>query len=61
MGLKHRVHPLAASLALDQLGQLDSYLDGRAKMATCLLEHLKTSPASGSRGSARHCAPPGTA
>lgn len=44
MGLKHRVHPLAASLALDQLGQLDDYLDGRAQIAACLLEHLKDTP-----------------
>jgi len=44
MGLKHRVHPLAASLALDQLGQLDGYLDGRAEIAACMLENLKDVP-----------------
>jgi dTDP-4-amino-4,6-dideoxygalactose transaminase len=44
MGLKHRAHPLAASLALDQLGQLDDHLHGRAKIAACLLEQLKDIP-----------------
>lgn len=44
VGLKHRVHPLAASIALDQLGHLDDYLDGRAQIAAYLLEHLKDTP-----------------
>ncbi|MFD6072674.1 DegT/DnrJ/EryC1/StrS family aminotransferase, partial [Amycolatopsis lurida] len=33
MGLKFRIHPLAAAIALDQLERLDSYLIGRAEIA----------------------------
>ncbi|RLK58777.1 DegT/DnrJ/EryC1/StrS family aminotransferase [Actinokineospora cianjurensis] len=44
MGLKLRVHPLAASLALDQLALLDDYLDGRAKIAQMLCEALGELP-----------------
>ncbi len=40
MGLKHRIHPLAAALGLQQLPQLDTYLDGRAAMARYLCEQL---------------------
>ena len=43
-GLKHRIHPLAAAIALDQLGQLDGYLDGRAKVAACLADQLGDIP-----------------
>ena len=40
MGLKHRIHPLAASIALDQLGHLDEYLAGRTRIATYMVEEL---------------------
>nr|WP_218003367.1 DegT/DnrJ/EryC1/StrS family aminotransferase [Nocardia transvalensis] len=33
MGLKHRIHPMGAALALEQLGRLDEYLEGRANIA----------------------------
>jgi perosamine synthetase len=44
MGLKHRIHPLAASIALDQLGRLDEYLNGRERMAAYLCEQLDDLP-----------------
>ncbi|WP_131769963.1 DegT/DnrJ/EryC1/StrS family aminotransferase [Candidatus Protofrankia californiensis] len=44
MGLKHRIHPLAASIALDQLGHLDEHLAGRERIATHLCEHLDDLP-----------------
>jgi dTDP-4-amino-4,6-dideoxygalactose transaminase len=44
MGLKFRIHPLAARIALDQLGHLDSYLEGRATIATYLCEQLGQLP-----------------
>lgn len=44
MGLKHRIHPLAASIALGQLDRLDEYLEGRAQIAAYLLEHLDGIP-----------------
>jgi dTDP-4-amino-4,6-dideoxygalactose transaminase len=44
MGLKHRIHPLAASIALDQLGHLDEYLAGRDRIATSMIEQLKDLP-----------------
>ncbi|MFI5558519.1 DegT/DnrJ/EryC1/StrS family aminotransferase [Amycolatopsis japonica] len=40
MGLKYRIHPLAAAIALDQLERLDSYLIGRAEVAGILGEEL---------------------
>ncbi|MFK0249723.1 DegT/DnrJ/EryC1/StrS family aminotransferase [Amycolatopsis azurea] len=40
MGLKFRIHPLAAAIALDQLERLDSYLIGRAEVAGILGEEL---------------------
>jgi perosamine synthetase len=43
-GLKHRIHPLAASIALDQLGHLDTYLDGRARIATAIAAELDGIP-----------------
>ncbi|SNR74255.1 dTDP-4-amino-4,6-dideoxygalactose transaminase [Haloechinothrix alba] len=43
-GLKHRIHPLAASLALAQLEHLDSYLEGRAIIAANLCEQLAELP-----------------
>ncbi|MEU7631483.1 DegT/DnrJ/EryC1/StrS family aminotransferase [Nocardia sp. NPDC049220] len=39
-GLKHRIHPLAASLARDQLANLDGYLDGRDRVARYLRDQL---------------------
>ncbi|WP_326642310.1 DegT/DnrJ/EryC1/StrS family aminotransferase [Streptosporangium sp. NBC_01755] len=44
MGLKSRIHPLAASIALDQLGHLDDYLKGRATTAAYLCERLSELP-----------------
>ncbi|MFF5498961.1 DegT/DnrJ/EryC1/StrS family aminotransferase [Streptomyces aquilus] len=44
MGLKHRIHPLAARIALDQLGHLDEYLDSRERVATYLRERLDAVP-----------------
>lgn len=40
MGLKHRIHPLAAVIAEQQLGRLDEYLAGRAITAAYLCEEL---------------------
>ncbi|WP_431432108.1 DegT/DnrJ/EryC1/StrS family aminotransferase [Actinophytocola sp.] len=44
MGLKFRIHPLAARIALDQLGQLDGYLAGRAAIAEYLRDQLGQLP-----------------
>jgi perosamine synthetase len=44
MGLKHRIHPLAAAIACDQLGHLDEYLKGRERIAAYLIEHLDELP-----------------
>ncbi len=44
MGLKFRIHPLAASIALDQLGRLDDYLKGRTATAAYLCERLSELP-----------------
>lgn len=44
MGLKFRIHPLAASIALDQLDRLDDYLAGRARVARYLCDHLGQLP-----------------
>ncbi len=41
MGLKHRIHPLAASIAIGQLRHLDEYLEGRAQVAACLTGQLR--------------------
>lgn len=40
MGLKFRIHPLAAAIALGQLERLDSYLIGRTEIAGILGEEL---------------------
>ena len=40
MGLKHRIHPLAAAIGLEQLRRLDEYLDGRQQIAAQLCEQL---------------------
>jgi perosamine synthetase len=40
MGLKHRIHPLAASIALDQLHHLDDRLTGRERIASLMCERL---------------------
>jgi dTDP-4-amino-4,6-dideoxygalactose transaminase len=44
MGLKFRIHPLAARLGLDQLGRLDDYLAGRASVASYLCDELGKLP-----------------
>ena len=44
MGLKFRIHPLAARIALDQLRHLNDYLDGRDKIARYLCTHLGDLP-----------------
>lgn len=44
MGLKHRIHPLAASVALDQLDHLDDYIEGRQKTAQAIAEGLEGAP-----------------
>lgn len=44
MGLKLRIHPLAAAIALDQLARLDDYLTGRAAIAQYLCEQLGKLP-----------------
>lgn len=44
MGLKHRIHPLAASVALDQLDHLDDYIEGRQKTARAIAEGLEGVP-----------------
>lgn len=43
-GLKLRIHPLAAALAFDQLGRLDSYLVSRAEIARHLTERFSRVP-----------------
>jgi dTDP-4-amino-4,6-dideoxygalactose transaminase len=44
MGLKHRIHPLAAAIALDQLGHLDDYLTGRNRIAAHITDRLDGLP-----------------
>lgn len=44
MGLKHRIHPLAARIALDQLSSLDGYLEGRERMAAVMRDQLAELP-----------------
>ncbi|GAB2710494.1 hypothetical protein GCM10027089_37690 [Nocardia thraciensis] len=43
-GLKHRIHPLAASLARNQLPNLEDYLSGRATVARYLCDQLSDLP-----------------
>ncbi|MFF8367815.1 DegT/DnrJ/EryC1/StrS family aminotransferase [Streptomyces lydicus] len=43
-GLKLRIHPLAAALALDQLSRLDTYLAGREEIAAYLIRELGRIP-----------------
>ncbi|MET8779487.1 DegT/DnrJ/EryC1/StrS family aminotransferase [Nocardia sp. NPDC004654] len=38
MGLKHRIHPIAAAIALQQLSRLDDYLTGRQYIAEHIAE-----------------------
>jgi perosamine synthetase len=40
MGLKHRIHPMAAAIALEQLEHLDEYLTGRTSCAEQICEAL---------------------
>lgn len=44
MGLKHRIHPLAAAIALQQLDHLAIYLDGRARIARRMVDAINTIP-----------------
>jgi perosamine synthetase len=44
MGLKFRIHPLAAAIALSQLTHLDTYLDGRNLIATRMRDALRDLP-----------------
>jgi dTDP-4-amino-4,6-dideoxygalactose transaminase len=44
MGLKLRIHPLAATIALSQLTHLDDYLHGRQAVATRMRETLRGLP-----------------
>ena len=44
MGLKLRIHPLAAAIALDQLARLDTYLDARTTMAEVICKELGKLP-----------------
>jgi len=44
MGLKFRIHPLAAAIALSQLAHLDEYLQGRREIATRMCETLNGLP-----------------
>lgn len=48
MGLKHRIHPLAANIATGQLRHLDDYIAGRQRTASMIAEGLRDVPASGS-------------
>jgi dTDP-4-amino-4,6-dideoxygalactose transaminase len=41
MGLKLRIHPLAAAIAYDQLQKIDNYLNVKREIASYLIEHLK--------------------
>lgn len=44
MGLKLRIHPLAAALALDQLDRLDERLGGRRWVAAQMMDRLRAVP-----------------
>ena len=44
MGLKHRIHPLAASIAIDQLYHADDYIAGRQRIARVITEGLRDVP-----------------
>lgn len=44
MGLKFRIHPLAATIALNQLTHLDAYLDGRNLIAARMRDALNALP-----------------
>jgi perosamine synthetase len=44
MGLKFRIRPLGAAIALDQLGRLDDYLAGRTHIARYLCDQLGQLP-----------------
>ncbi|MEU2043290.1 DegT/DnrJ/EryC1/StrS family aminotransferase [Nocardia niwae] len=44
MGLKHRIHPLAATIALEQLAHLDDYLTGRQRIAEYIHDELRREP-----------------
>ncbi|MCH7229921.1 aminotransferase class I/II-fold pyridoxal phosphate-dependent enzyme [Glycomyces sp. L485] len=44
MGLKHRIHPVAAAIGLEQLARLGSYLDGRERVAGRMIQFLNRVP-----------------
>ncbi|NQE68417.1 DegT/DnrJ/EryC1/StrS family aminotransferase [Nocardia gamkensis] len=44
MGLKHRIHPLGAAVALQQLPHLDDYLAGRQRIAEHIRAELHREP-----------------
>ncbi|MFE7798689.1 DegT/DnrJ/EryC1/StrS family aminotransferase [Nocardia sp. NPDC057440] len=44
MGLKHRIHPIAAAIALEQLSHLDDYLAGRQRIAEYIAGELDELP-----------------
>jgi len=44
MGLKFRIHPLAAAIALEQLDHLDEYLAGRETIAQYFMDELRGTP-----------------
>ncbi|MFI5779106.1 DegT/DnrJ/EryC1/StrS family aminotransferase [Nocardia sp. NPDC051570] len=44
LGLKHRIHPIAAAIALQQLPHLDDYLEGRQRIAEYIGEELEGLP-----------------
>lgn len=46
MGLKFRIHPLAAAIVLEQLHHLDECLDGRAQIASRMMKQLAGVPGS---------------
>ncbi|CAM4042060.1 DegT/DnrJ/EryC1/StrS family aminotransferase [Nocardia ninae] len=43
-GLKLRIHPLAAAIALEQLSHLDDYVDGRQRIAGYITDKLRELP-----------------
>jgi dTDP-4-amino-4,6-dideoxygalactose transaminase len=44
MGLKHRIHPLAAAIGRQQLDRLDDYLAGRQRIAVHIREQMRDVP-----------------
>lgn len=44
MGLKLRIHPVAAAIAYEQLNKIDKILEGRRKIAKIIIDGLKDLP-----------------